>query len=214
MEKIMILVLAVLLVAGIRTLPAADIPEGFGTGIKESPHDFSHVSWLPLTGICHVCHTVHNEALASLKYTDGLAWMREINSISYIMYHSYWGAPFFESRFKMNMRTMTGRRSNLPDGLSKICLSCHDGIIAPDVFILHHFVSAEYNVSKTTLRDPDLTEMGISGKISDVLDAGKIQCSSCHDVHGIQSVAKTKLLRVERSQLCITCHKHDIGDKK
>jgi hypothetical protein len=53
--------------------------------------------------------------------------------------------------------------------------------------------------------------MGTSGTIADVLDAGKVQCSSCHDVHDQESVAGTHLLRVlnngaNPSGLCLTCH--------
>lgn len=57
-----------------------------------------------------------------------------------------------------------------------------------------------------------------SGTISDVLYSGKVECSSCHDVHNSEGVAVpfSPLLRVaqnERSQggdrasgLCLTCH--------
>jgi hypothetical protein len=56
--------------------------------------------------------------------------------------------------------------------------------------------------------------MGTSGTIADVLDAGKVQCSSCHDVHDQESVAGTHLVRVAQSVaqggvasgLCLTCH--------
>jgi predicted CXXCH cytochrome family protein len=102
---------------------------------------------------------------------------------------------------------ITQRQGGLPDGISKLCLSCHNGVIAPDVFDLHHFVSLEYDVTKAELRDPDVTKIGVSGPISEVLDGGKIQCSSCHDAHDEETVADTKLLRVERERLCLVCHK-------
>jgi predicted CXXCH cytochrome family protein len=122
------------------------------------------------------------------------------------MYHSYWGEDYIETRDKTSWTSSTRKKSNLPDGLSKLCLTCHDGIIAPDVFILHHYVSAVYDVSKTNLKDPVVTVMGLSGTISEVLDRGKIQCSSCHDVHGAESVAHTKLLRAEKPEICTVCH--------
>lgn len=207
MEKLTIHILTVIIAASVSTMAIAEEPEKFGTGIERSPHDFSHPSWLPISRICPVCHTVHNRALPSEHYQDGLRWKRDLYSISYILYHSFWGASFFDTRDKTSWTSLTGRRSNLPDGLSKFCLACHDGIIAPDVFILHHFVSAEYDITKINLRDPDLTLMGSSGSISEVLDGGKIQCSSCHDVHGVESVANTKLLREEKPKLCMTCHR-------
>ncbi|MCR4332912.1 MAG: hypothetical protein NUV34_09470, partial [Sulfuricaulis sp.] len=58
------------------------------------------------------------------------------------------------------------------------------------------------------------TAMGTSGTIADVLDGGKVQCSSCHDVHDQESVTGSHLLRVAQtvtqggaaSGLCLTCH--------
>jgi predicted CXXCH cytochrome family protein len=65
----------------------------------------------------------------------------------------------------------------------------------------------EYDATKAEMRDPDLTIMGVSGPISEVLEGGKIQCSSCHDAHDEESVAATKLLRTEKTSICIVCHK-------
>jgi predicted CXXCH cytochrome family protein len=212
MEQLIILILMVLLITGISPSAFAQGPEDFGQGIEQSPHDFSHSLWLSLSKMCNVCHTLHDETLPIKRYRDGLSWKHEIFSVSYIMYHSYWGDSFVETRDKTTQRSSIGKRSNLPDGLSKFCLACHDGIIAPDVFILHHFVSAEYVKSTSHLRDPDLTIFGLSGTISEVLDRGKIQCSSCHDVHGVESIPNTKLLRAETPKLCITCHKINIKE--
>jgi predicted CXXCH cytochrome family protein len=207
MEQIFILIFIVLIVSGASTMTLAQGPEGFGQGIELSPHNFSHPLWLTISKMCPVCHTIHNEALPLKKYRNGLLWKREVFSVSYIMYHSYWGASFFETRDKSTWASSTGKRSNLPDGQSKFCLACHDGIIAPDVFQLHHFVSAQYGRTRRNLRDPNITFMGTSGTISEVLDRGKIQCSSCHDAHGVESVADTKLLRVKAPELCTVCHK-------
>jgi predicted CXXCH cytochrome family protein len=210
MRKQMIFILTILLLAGVGTMAIAEIPEIFGSGIEESCHNFSHLSWLPTTKICHVCHTVHKEALPRKQYPNGLLWKRDVDSVSYNLYNSFWGAASLDTRDRTSWTSLTGKKSNLPDGISKLCLACHDGIIAPDVFILHHFVSAKYDVTKTNLRDPDTTLMGISGSITEVLDGGEIQCSSCHDVHGVESIARTKLLRAEKTKLCLTCHRVNV----
>jgi predicted CXXCH cytochrome family protein len=206
-EKLLMLMLMVVILVDLNTVAIADVTENFGTGFAQSPHNFSHASWLPTAKICHVCHTYHNEKLPTQQYSRGLLWQSTVFSVTYVMYHSYWGAAFFDTRDKTSWTSLTGKRSNLPDGLSKLCLACHDGIIAPDVFRLHHFVSSEYDVKKINLRDPYVTRMGMSGSISEVLDGGKIQCTSCHDVHGVESFGDTKLLRAEKPMLCITCHK-------
>jgi predicted CXXCH cytochrome family protein len=210
MEKPIILMLTIILIVGVSAHVMAQEAENFGRGIKYSPHNFSHPSWMPLARTCNVCHIFHNESEASQRYPAGLRWKGDVSSISYIMYHSFWGAAFSDYRDRKSWSSITGRQSNLPDGLSKICLACHDGIIAPDVFVLHHFVSSQYNEAKTHLRDPETTIMGESGMISEVLDGGKIQCSSCHDVHGEESVTGTKLLRVAKRKICMTCHSVDL----
>ncbi len=210
MEKLIIVLFIGVLFTHAGSTVMAQLPGSFGGGIEESPHNFSHPSWLPVARICNVCHTLHNESISNRMYSNGLLWKSDIGSITYVMYHSYWGAAYFETRDKSNLASLTGRRSNLPDGLSKLCLACHDGIIAPDVFLLHHFVSAEYDVTTLNLRDPDFTLIGNSGTISEVLDNGKIQCSSCHDVHGVESVPDTKLLRAEKPRICLTCHNVNI----
>ncbi|MEF9476103.1 MAG: hypothetical protein L0958_05375 [Candidatus Mariimomonas ferrooxydans] len=78
-----------------------------------------------------------------------------------------------------------------------------------------HPLSITYDdTADTNLKDPAATAMGTSGMIDDVLDNGKVQCSSCHDVHDQESVANTHLLRVAQtiaqggtaSGLCLTCH--------
>ncbi|RJQ43548.1 MAG: hypothetical protein C4538_11810 [Nitrospiraceae bacterium] len=212
MEKLIILGLTMTLFVSLQTLAAADVTEGFGQGIEQSPHNFFHHAWLPLTRICFVCHTIHDETLPSQRYSNGLLWQRNVSSVSYVLYHSYWGKTFFETRDKSPLTSLTGKRSNLPDGLSKLCLSCHDGLVAPDVFNLHHFVSAEYDITKTNLRNPDTTIMGNSGSITEVLDRGKVQCTSCHDVHGVESIPHTKLLREEKPKLCLTCHNIEIKE--
>ena len=100
MEKLIILNLMVFLIAGMSTLATAAEPEGFGTGLEQSPHNFSHASWLPRAQVCHVCHTVHNADIPAKRYSDGLLWKSNVNSVSYALYHSYWGADFYDTRDK------------------------------------------------------------------------------------------------------------------
>lgn len=175
-------------------------------------HNFSNESWSQGSQTCRVCHVLHTEDEAIQHYMSGLSWNRNIKSIVFNMYHSSWGASFAMIRNKGFTSSTTGRQGNLPDGISKLCLSCHDGLIAPDVFTLHHFVSVEYDIAKTTLREPETTTIGFSGTISDVLDIGMVQCSSCHDVHGEESIENTRLLRTERSKICFVCHRFNIKD--
>jgi len=128
---------------------------------------------------------------------------------------------------------LDGAMDGQPTGTSKLCLSCHDGTVAVDSFGDYigqgntymsdinpdydlgtdlrgtHPISIVYdNNADPNLWDPNNRAMGTSGYISDVLQNGKVQCSSCHDVHDQESAPNTHLLRVDNagSQLCLTCH--------
>ncbi len=178
-------------------------------GAKEECHNFSHEEWLSVRETCRMCHVPHRRRGKKNKkrYADGLKWDRKIKAFTYSLYNSFWSSSLTGMRDTAMTASVTSRQGGLPDGLSKLCLSCHNGIVAPDVYSLHHFVSLEYDLTKTELRDPDLTQFGVSGPISEILYDGKIQCPSCHDPHNEEAVANTKLLRVEKTKICITCHK-------
>ena len=120
--------------------------------------------------------------------------------------------------------------------MSKICLSCHDGIVAPDRYGSNpgglgyplgkdaigtrpgknHPISFLYDTA-LAMKDQDLYDpstrlsglTGSSGTInSDMLFANRMECSSCHDVHNTKAVPGTKLLVKDTagSILCLTCH--------
>ncbi len=132
--------------------------------------------------------------------------------------------------------TMEEKVSSQPDGMSKICLSCHDGIVAPDAYggntcgtaILfdkdligtfpsnNHPISFIYNTALATknkdLYDPSTKLSGVTGSTetinTDMLFLNRMECASCHDVHNKYAVPKTKLLVKDNagSALCLTCH--------
>ncbi len=87
----------------------------FGGTIVGSPHDMSAQGW---SGgeICKVCHTPHNAQ-------DGVVplWNHTVTTAVHTMYTS----PSFDG---------LATRADGPTGASKLCLSCHDGTVAPDSF--------------------------------------------------------------------------------
>ncbi len=218
MKKSLILALAAVMVVGISSMAMA---VGNGNGLLNSPHDFSGRSWNTSGEICVVCHTPHN----AKSTVEGLIWNHEMSQATYTMYDEQVSA------------SLDGTVDDQPTGIAKLCLSCHDGTVAIDAFgmagtstefvpgfaeipaqsdgtnedlrsthpisiVYDDFADLQLNVATDTL-------MGTSGFISDVLDVGgKVQCSSCHDVHDRESVAGTALLRVDNtdSALCRTCH--------
>jgi len=98
------------------------------TTIVGSPHDFSAIGW---SGgeICVVCHTPHNayteaEANAGAGETGPL-WNRTLTGVtSYALYTSL-------TRVGSDIDALGFGQ---PTGVSKLCLSCHDGTIAIDSF--------------------------------------------------------------------------------
>ena len=86
-------------------------------GIADSAHDFSALtSWNTAGEICNVCHTPH---AADTTVADAPLWDHELTTHDP---YGLYGSTTLDA-------TMTQ-----PDGLSKLCLSCHDGTVAVDNF--------------------------------------------------------------------------------
>jgi predicted CXXCH cytochrome family protein len=194
---------------------------GAGT-IVGSAHDFSVQTWA-LGQICIACHTPHK---SDTTVTDAPLWNHALTTATYTLYSS------------ATLNAVPGQ----PAGVSKLCLSCHDGTVALDSFggrtgttkfaagsprnlgtdlSNDHPISFLFDAALATadgaLADPTATTVTIgdaptrTGTVNALMlgGTGKMECSSCHDVHNTFAVAGTKLLKVNTaaSQICLTCHK-------
>ncbi len=186
----------------------------FAGTIVGSAHDFSNKNWNNTGEICVVCHAPHN---TNTSVTDAPLWNHEVTTTNFTVYSS---------------GTFDGTIGQ-PDGASKLCLSCHDGTVALDNFggttngsqfigggknlgtdlSNDHPVSFTYDAALASadgeIYNPTTQNSGLGGTIDqDLLISGKMQCSSCHDVHNTQAVNGTKLLVINNSgsALCLTCH--------
>ncbi len=195
--------------------------------IRLSHHDFSGSSWSG-NEICRPCHTPHN---ANLEIQDSPLWNHENTTAVFQVYTS--------STFDAT--------PGQPAGKTKLCLSCHDGTVAIDNFggnsggtrfigvgligtdlQKHHPVSITYDANLASidggLYDPTTTLSGLGGTIAeDMLDGGKLECTSCHDVHvsrntqgctgchNMHGPIVTRTLSLlksnDNSALCLTCHR-------
>lgn len=183
-----------------------------GQGITGSEHDFSSENWNSSGEICIVCHTPHN---ADNAVSSAPLWNHQVTSATFTLYSSG------------TLDATVGQ----PDGVSKLCLSCHDGTVAIDNFGGNtnglqmigageklgtdisddHPISITYDATLATndggLYDPTQANSGLGGTIDDdMLISGKVECASCHDVHDAAGNSKLLLINNASSALCLTCH--------
>jgi len=185
------------------------------TGIAGSAHDFSANTW---SGgrICVVCHTPHNAPSSLVPL-----WNHATTATtSFTLYSS----DTFDGASTIGQ----------PTGVSKACLSCHDGTVAIDSFggttgsttlaptdehnlgtdlSNDHPISFTYSATLAStdggLYDPTTQTSGIttSGTIeNDMLVSDKVECSSCHDVHNSTGLDDLLVKSNAASALCLTCH--------
>ena len=172
--------------------------------ITGSAHDFAGDAWNVDTGaggMCNACHAPHE---ASNHSASKPLWDHAETGETFTMYAS---------------DTIDGAIAGAPQGVSLMCLSCHDGVTALDASGTNsdtmttvsptnvvaanlsndHPISITYDVADTGLKPIDAT-------ISSWLSSGQMECSSCHDVHN--GGTGTKLLHIANtsSELCLTCH--------
>ena len=181
--------------------------------IINSAHDFSQKDWNMEGDACIVCHA---DKKSNYGYADNPYWNHQLSEEAYKVYSS------------ATLDAVVGQ----PDGVSKLCLSCHDGTVALDNYGGNRegdvYISDEANLG-TDLRDdhpisfiydkrlskidgglydPTTTESGLGDTIAkDMLHNQKLQCTSCHDVHNAMGVQAMLIKSNTVSGLCLTCHR-------
>ncbi|MHB2150528.1 cytochrome c3 family protein [Calditrichota bacterium LG25] len=203
MKKGLILSLSLLLsIAGV----------AYGQKFLNSPHDFTNSEWNISDNSCSVCHTEDGEGHKSVKQP---LWEHNYKEITYNVYQS---------------NTLNAKVGQ-PTGISKLCLSCHDGTIALNNFggglQISKYIPAEAQIG-TDLRnnhpvsfvydsklaeedgglyDPASSESGLGATIQqDLLIDNQLQCTSCHDTHNLMGNEKMLVIMNAKSRLCLTCH--------
>ncbi len=209
---------------------ADDFSPALGGGAAELPPG----GWNLRGEICRVCHVPHDHSRAAKFYLNGLLWNHGVGALTYTMYDSTWsstldglqsGQPDGTAKLCLGCHDGTiaidtfdkyaGTAGNEIQNIygGGIADFRVPGFTIAGTMDLRgtHPLSIEYDFTADGGLFPTGNAMGTSGTIADVLDFGKVQCSSCHDVHDQDSVAGTHLLRVlnngaNPSGLCLTCH--------
>ncbi len=196
MKRIALPLVALFAAVGLASLAQA--------AVKSSKHDLS-----ALTGtdaqICVVCHTPHK---ADTSTTDAPLWNHKLTTATYTLYDS----PTFNGKGSIVQ----------PAGVSKLCLSCHDGTVALDAYGTNTgttMISTAGNLGTDLKKSHpvsftyDSTLQTADGELADPatlpagwLNSGKFECSSCHDVHNKLNLDKMLNKANTGSALCLTCH--------
>ena len=125
--------LSILAIAAVAIVPSVLVADGKAMGITGSPHDFSDglkdeatvmfdETWNHRGEICRVCHVPHDHNRNQALFSNGLLWDHALSAATYEMY-----AEQFPS-------SIDGFAWDEPQGVSKLCLGCHDGTVGIDQF--------------------------------------------------------------------------------
>lgn len=192
------------------TVAAAGQP----ASVVNSPHNLSaggpgRVRATMEDEVCIFCHTPHNASPVRPL------WNRTMPTEGYSIYTS---------------RSLEARPGQ-PTGMSKMCLSCHDGTIALGSVVSRDMpiqmaggittIPAGASNIGTDLSDDhpisfryDTSLVGRNSKLKSPaalprevhLDSNaELQCTSCHDAHN-DSLGKFLVIRNDNSRLCLACH--------
>ncbi len=187
------------------TLPATeakwDVPpelrDSFAGGLIGSKHDFSRDRHNP-RDLCLTCHTPH--------ITTARAPLLD-------------RAP--RPAQAASLRQAFGDELN---SSSILCLSCHDGVTAPDVYTSSHSLMWTGQLGSQQVGSRPLTSHPIGAKYPLVdskyrtaaeveadgrvrLPSGRVQCISCHDPHNTERHPSMLVRSNQRSSLCLACHR-------
>ncbi len=185
--------------------------------VRNSPHDLSRSGPGPVRAVtegevCIFCHTPHNAA------PDTPLWNRYSAPRHYRIYNS----------------STTDARIDQPTGDSKLCLSCHDGVLAVGL-LRSRGETDRVNTTIDRLREDhgglgtDLTDdhpisfrfdralaaadhqLRVPDAISHHLPLGKhgeLECTTCHDAHN-NRLGDFLRVTTRKSAICVSCHQMD-----
>lgn len=108
-------------------------------------------------------------------------------------------------------------------GWSLLCLGCHDGVTAPDVYSSPHAVTVAGQLGNSRLGTRGLRSHPVGVRYPRpgedynpaaaveaaglLLPDGRIQCTTCHNAHNTQRHPGMTRISNEGSRLCLTCHR-------
>ncbi len=244
------------LVVGLFVASMAFAGSAPGTGIKNTAHDLSSTIYTTAAElaagdrICIYCHAPHNVVKAADAATLGInyvpLWNHKFSQAT--TYNTYTNGTDVPNLTSHQLNAVIGQ----PGGVSKLCLSCHDGSVGVNEYgnfytsnstgigtsgnlkgngtgtkianaakIIgavtgttgdlsnHHPIGFDYAAVAAVddeIADPS-TMMNTYYTISQLLWQGKMECTTCHDVHNTKNEGLKFVWKSDnKSAFCLTCH--------
>jgi len=174
--------------------------------IVNTPHNLNNYPGVNIPGnrVCLPCHTPHNALLAG---EENVLWNHAETQETFTMYSSSAGQP---------------------EGVSKLCLSCHDGVTAIDSYgggtgsiVItgsaalgtdlsdDHPIGIEYPSDPAGYNDPATFDPGINNgpgvHLVEIDGTERVECTSCHEAHN-NGLGNFLVVPIQESYLCLQCH--------
>jgi len=172
-------------------------------GINGSAHDFAFVSRSDYP-ICAVCHVPYG----GQTFVPSPLWNHEITTETFTPY---------------DRSTMLEWKPGEIGAVSKLCLSCHDGVISIDAYggrTGSEWLTGYANVNLTNSHSTSFPwrRQALDGScMNKCLEPSPpptlplfdymIECPTCHDVHNANNVSNLLRMSNADSALCQTCHR-------
>lgn len=199
------------------SVSAQIIPGDPGTypssSIVNTPHNLNNKPGVSIEGnqVCLPCHTPHN---ALLSGEDNVLWNHAETGEQFVMYFS----------------PAEGEEAQQPEGPSKMCLGCHDGVTAVDNYGGNggtgivitgsaalgsaldndHPIGMAYPTGRPSeYNDPAGFAPGINSgpgvRLVTIGGTDRVECTSCHEPHnnGLGNFLRVPL---QESYICLQCH--------
>lgn len=212
MRKFTLIVIAVAFVA----------TSAFGAGVVGTKHDLK-ATLTTGTQVCVFCHTPHGANEDAVLVGKAPLWNQDLNDAAND-YGSYTSDTFDATDIAAVTRATYSS--------TLLCLSCHDGTVAPGSFYNPPnpepnassavAITGNANVGLTIADDHPVNftyQSSIDNGDTDLVDpapagfldaGGMVQCSSCHDPHDNSATPDPNVAfmkdTLEGSVLCLNCH--------
>ena len=170
--------------------------EHLSSGLIGGKHDFTR-NGASGRDLCLPCHTPHLVAEPTPRLDDRPDTMQPLQ-------------PYQDANIELT-------------GWSLLCLGCHDGVTAPDVYSSAHAVAVTDQLADSRLATVGLRShpVGVKYPVASedyrslaaveeaglLLPDGRIQCTTCHDAHNTHRHPGMLRISNERSRVCLTCHR-------